>query len=106
MYLDKSPVVVQVLDLGDRFWVFARYDARTDQFSKVGKPYGSKPGFYLVVGPNRTGDVPAETPIYGKESNNTTWELAKMNLAIRTSTARLPTATPSTTTATRTSRLT
>ena len=59
MYLDKGPVVVQVPDFGDRFWVYAMYDARTDQFSKVGKPYGSKAGFYLVVGPNWKGDVPA-----------------------------------------------
>jgi len=59
MYLDKGPVVVQVPDFGDRFWVYAMYDARTDQFSKVGKPYGSKPGFYLVVGPNWKGEAPA-----------------------------------------------
>jgi hypothetical protein len=39
--------------------VYAIYDTRTDQFSKVGKPYGSKPGFYLVVGPHWKGDVPA-----------------------------------------------
>lgn len=50
--LDKEPVVSQVPDFGDRFWVYALYDARTDEFAEIGKPYGTKPGFYLMVGPN------------------------------------------------------
>ncbi|WDZ78806.1 DUF1214 domain-containing protein [Ensifer adhaerens] len=57
--LDKEPVVAQVPDFGDRFWVYALYDARTDQFADLGKPYGSKPGFYLLVGPNWKGDTPS-----------------------------------------------
>lgn len=57
--LDEEPVVVQVPDFGDRFYVYAFYDARTDQFGEVGKPYQSKPGFYLLVGPNWKGDKPA-----------------------------------------------
>ena len=56
--LDEQPVVIQVPDFGDRFWVYALYDARTDQFGELGKPYGTAPGFYLVVGPNWQGDVP------------------------------------------------
>lgn len=58
MFLNQGPVVVQVPDFEDRFWVYAMYDARTDQFSKIGKPYGSEPGFYLVAGPNWTGKTP------------------------------------------------
>ena len=57
--LDKEPVVFQVPDFGDRFWIYALYDARTDQFAEIGKPYGTKPGFYLMVGPNWKGKVPA-----------------------------------------------
>lgn len=56
--LDEEPVVVQVPDFQDRFWVYAIYDARTEQFAEIGKPYGSKPGFYLLVGPNWKGDKP------------------------------------------------
>src|SRR5688572_3142584 len=56
--LDDEPVVMQVPDFGDRFWVYAIYDARTDQFADVGKPYGTKPGFVLLVGPNWNGQVP------------------------------------------------
>ena len=32
--LDEEPVVIQVPDFGDRFWVYALYDARTDQFAR------------------------------------------------------------------------
>ena len=56
--LDDQPVVAQVPDFGDRFWVYAAYDQRTDQFGKLGKPYGTKPGFYLLVGPNWDGTTP------------------------------------------------
>lgn len=57
--LDEEPVVIQVPDFADRFWIYALYDARTDQFGELGKPYGTKPGFYLLVGPNWNGKVPA-----------------------------------------------
>jgi len=57
--LDQEPVIAQVPDFGDRFWVYALYDARTDQFGQLGKPYASKPGFYLLVGPTWSGEKPA-----------------------------------------------
>lgn len=55
---DDDPVVLQVPDFGDRFWVYALYDARSEEFSNLGKQYGTKPGNYLVVGPNWKGTVP------------------------------------------------
>src|SRR5262249_28214594 len=55
---DGGRVVVQVPAFGKRFWVYALYDARTDQFAKVGQPYRTKPGFYLLVGPTWKGDTP------------------------------------------------
>jgi hypothetical protein len=58
--LDTAPIVFQVPDFGDRFWVYALYDARTDQLSNIGKQYGTKPGFYMVVGPNWKGETPKE----------------------------------------------
>jgi hypothetical protein len=57
--LDTQPAVIQVPDFGDRFWVYAAYDQRTDQFGELGQPYGTKPGFYLLAGPNWNGEVPA-----------------------------------------------
>lgn len=56
--LDEEPVIAQVPDFGERFWVYAMYDARTDQFGQLGKSYNSKPGFYLLVGPNWKGLKP------------------------------------------------
>ena len=56
--LDKEPIVFQVPEFGDRFWVYPLYDARTDEFSEIGKAYGTKPGFYLMVGPDWKGETP------------------------------------------------
>src|SRR5208283_5054614 len=56
--LEKEPVVIQVPDFGDRFWTLPVYDARTDQISELGLQYGTKPGFYIVVGPNWKGAAP------------------------------------------------
>jgi hypothetical protein len=56
--LDISPVVIQVPDFGNRFWVYQIVDLRTDSFAELGKMHGSKPGFYLLVGPHWNGAVP------------------------------------------------
>lgn len=56
--LNTESVVIQVPDFGDRFWVYALYDQRTDQFGELGQLYGTEPGFYLMVGPNWDGEVP------------------------------------------------
>ena len=56
--LDSQPVVVQVPDFGDRFYVYAFYDARTDQFGHLGSLYGSTPGHYLLAGPGWDGEIP------------------------------------------------
>ena len=48
--LDNEPTVFQVPDFGDRFYVYALYDARTDEIARIGKQYGTKPGFYMIVG--------------------------------------------------------
>jgi len=68
--LDKDPVVVQVPDFGDRYWVYQVIDIRTDSFAELGKQYGTKPGFYLLVGPNWQGKVPAGiTKVFRSPSN-------------------------------------
>ncbi len=43
--LTQEPVVIQVPNFGDRFWVYQVVDQRTDSFAKLGKMYGTKPGF-------------------------------------------------------------
>jgi hypothetical protein len=57
--LDRDPVVIQVPDFGERFWVYQVVDQRTDSFAELGKMYGTKPGFYLLVGPDWKGETPA-----------------------------------------------
>jgi hypothetical protein len=59
MSLDQQPVVVQVPDFGNRFFTYQMVDHRTDSFASIGKQYGTKPGFYLLVGPNWNSNPPA-----------------------------------------------
>ncbi len=56
--LDVSPVVIQVPDFGDRFWVYQIVDIRTDSFVQLGKMYNTTPGFYLLCGPDWKGETP------------------------------------------------
>ena len=56
--LDETPVVMQIPEIDDRFWVYAVYDQRTDQVGYLGAMYDTQPGFYLLVGPDWDGEVP------------------------------------------------
>lgn len=68
--LDQSPIVIQVPDFGSRFWVYQVVDLRTDSFADLGKMYDTKPGFYLLVGPNWSGKVPKGiTKVFRSKSN-------------------------------------
>jgi hypothetical protein len=69
--LDISPVVIQVPDFGDRFWVYQAVDLRTDSFVQLGKMYDTKPGFYLLVGPNWKGETPKGITKVFRASTNT-----------------------------------
>ena len=69
--LDVSPVVIQVPDFGDRFWLYQIVDLRTDSFAQLGKMYGTTPGFYLLVGPNWQGEVPKGITKVFRASSNT-----------------------------------
>jgi hypothetical protein len=69
--LDRSSVVIQVPDFGDRFWVYQVVDLRTDSFVQLGKMYGTTPGFYLIVGPNWRGEVPKGISKVFRASTNT-----------------------------------
>jgi hypothetical protein len=58
-HTDTIPVVIQVPDFGNRFYTYQIADARTNSFGKIGKQYGTKPGFYAIVEPNWQGTIPA-----------------------------------------------
>ncbi len=68
--LSREPVIVQVPDFGERFFVFQVTDHRTDAFSDIGSMYGTKPGFYLLVGPDWKGAVPADINATFRSSTN------------------------------------
>ncbi|QDQ95334.1 DUF1254 domain-containing protein [Rhodococcus sp. WB9] len=55
---ERGPSVVQVPDFGDRFWVYQVVDQRTDSFVRLGKMYGTAPGFYLLAHEFWDGEVP------------------------------------------------
>jgi hypothetical protein len=69
--LDQSPVVIQVPDFGNRFWVYQVVDLRTDSFVQLGKMYATPPGFYLLVGPTWQGEVPKGITKVFRSSTNT-----------------------------------
>jgi hypothetical protein len=69
--LEKSPVVIQVPDFVNRFWVYQAVDLRSDSFIQIGKMYGSTPGFYLLTGPNWHGEVPQGITEVFRASTNT-----------------------------------
>ncbi len=56
--LDISPVIIQVPDFGERFWVYQVVNLRTDGVVQLGKMYNTRPGFYMVVGPGWSGETP------------------------------------------------
>jgi hypothetical protein len=57
--LAREPVVIQVPDFGDRFWVYQIVDQRTDSFASIGKMHGTKSGFYLLARTDWKGKAPA-----------------------------------------------
>jgi hypothetical protein len=69
--LDLAPVVVQVPDYGDRFWVYQVVDCRSDSFVQLGAMYATTPGFYLLVGPHWQGAVPKGITKVFRSTTNT-----------------------------------
>lgn len=69
--LDISPVVIQVPDFADRFWVYQIVDLRTDSFVQMGKMYNTTPGFYLLVGPDWQGEMPRGITRVFRSATNT-----------------------------------
>ena len=78
--LDKEPTVFQVPDFGDRFWVYPLYDTRTDEIARIGKQYGSKPGFYMIVGRNWKGEVPAGITAVVRSSTDLVFAIPRIQM--------------------------
>lgn len=68
--LDQSPVVIQVPDFGDRFWVYQIVNLRTDSVVQLGKMYGTTPGFYMLAAEDWKGEAPKGiTKVFRSASN-------------------------------------
>jgi hypothetical protein len=68
--LEQGPVIVQVPDFGDRFWVYQVVDLRTESFARLGAMYGTRPGFYLLAGPDWNGPPPkGVTEVFQSDTN-------------------------------------
>ena len=68
--MTKEPVVIQVPDFEDRFFVYQIVDQRTDAFADIGKMYGTKKGFYLLAGPGWSGEKPKNiTKVFRSPTN-------------------------------------
>ncbi len=68
--LDEQPVIIQVPDFGDRFWVYQIVDQRTDSFAEIGRQYKTESGHYLLVGPGWKGQTPGGVKGVFRSSTN------------------------------------
>ena len=57
--LDKGPIVFQVPDFGRPFLGVSSLRCAHRRSCPIGKQYGSKPGFYMIVGRDWKGEAPA-----------------------------------------------
>lgn len=76
--LEQTPVVLQVPDFKDRFWVYQVVDIRTDSFAQIGAMYGTTPGFYLLVGPEWKGEVPKGITKVFRSTTNTAFVVPRV----------------------------
>ncbi len=49
--LDTEPIIFQVPDFGGRLWVCCWHDGRAEEFSQLGKQYGTGPRVQLAGWP-------------------------------------------------------
>jgi hypothetical protein len=68
--LSREPVIVQVPDFGKRFFMIQATDQRTDGYADLGSMYGTKPGFYLLAGPDWRGKAPQAVNATFRASTN------------------------------------
>src|SRR5690606_6927450 len=76
--LADGPVVIQVPDMGSRYWVLGFLDAWTNPWAYAGRrTTGGKEQRLFVHGPNWTGDVPAGMHCISAPSNDV-WVIGRI----------------------------
>ncbi|CAI8899362.1 DUF1254 domain-containing protein [Pseudomonas neuropathica] len=76
--LGKGPVVFQIPDFGARYWVLHCMDAYTEVFAAPGSRIKSKPGFYMIVGPDWQGEKPAGVVEMLRSPTNLAWVVPRI----------------------------
>ena len=76
--LGKGPVVFQIPDFGARYWVLHCMDAYTEVFAAPGSRIKSKPGFYMIVGPDWQGEKPAGVVEVLRSPTNLAWVVPRI----------------------------
>lgn len=76
--LSRDAVVFQIPDFKGRYWVFHCMDAYTDVFAAPSSRIKSKPGFYLLVGPEWKGTVPEGIVQVIVSPTNLVWYLPRV----------------------------
>ena len=76
--LDVSPVVIQVPDFGDRFWVYQIVEPAHRQLCAARQDVRHDAGLLLLAGPNWRGDVPKGITKVFRSSTNTGFAAPRM----------------------------
>ncbi|WP_424359531.1 DUF1254 domain-containing protein [Methanocella sp. MCL-LM] len=76
--LGKEPVILQVPDTGDRYYVMQMLDAYTNNFASVGRrTTGTGEGSFAIVGPRWNGSLPANLTVI-ESPTNTVWIIGRI----------------------------
>ena len=68
--LSKGPVILQIPDFGNRFWVCQMGNQRTEGIGQLGAMYGSRKGFYMIAASDWKGEVPKAVEKVFRSSTN------------------------------------
>lgn len=75
--LSQEPLVLSVPNTHGRYFLLPMFDAWTNVFGSPGtRTTGNQGGNYLIVGPNWSGPLPGNMPVY-KSSSNMVWILGR-----------------------------
>jgi len=73
----EEPIVLSVPDTDGRYFVMELLDFFTNNFANIGKrTTGTTAGNFVICGPDFTGDLPSDLPVY-KSPTNTVWLIGR-----------------------------
>lgn len=76
--LAQGPVIIQIPEIRHRYWILQLMDAYTDVFAAPGSLINSKPGFYLLVGPDWRGQKPKGVVEVVQAPTNLVWYVPRL----------------------------